>query len=169
VDPKRIYFVGSSCGGYAALRLAELLPDLPACVVPIAGYYPENLAADHNIQTMAQRIKDVPIWAMHCKQDRICTYDRVCDMYNILRKSGNANVQWVDEDTSMPSKSWGKNFHTACKHLRTYPDAFVKKLLGHSKSEPVNVVEYLCQMHAETMNKLIVSRRCHVNDESVSI
>ena len=80
LDPQRIYFVGSSCGGYAILRLAELLPDLPACVVPIAGYYPNIPAVDHNIHTKAKRIKDVPIRPMHFKKDMICSYERVYNM-----------------------------------------------------------------------------------------
>ena len=80
LDPQRIYFVGSSCGGYAILRLAELLPDLPAFVVPIAGYYPNIPAVDHNIHTKAKRIKDVPIRPMHFKKDLRCSYERVSNM-----------------------------------------------------------------------------------------
>eukprot|EP00972_Heterocapsa_arctica_P052447 7716278-Heterocapsa_arctica.AAC.1 len=64
-------------------------------------------------------------------------------------------VDWVDADTTIPRKGWGKNFHSACKYLRTYPETFFQKLLEHSKSEPVNVLEYLCQMRAETLRKLI--------------
>ena len=60
--------------------LAELLPDLPAFVVPIAGYYPNIPAVDHNIHTKAKRIKDVPIRPMHFKKDLICSYECVSNM-----------------------------------------------------------------------------------------
>merc|ERR1712217_59223 len=73
VDCSRIYFLGSSSGGYGVLRLAELLPALPAAVVPMAGYYPEIPREDHKAAVLVQRLEAIPcVWPLHCCWDTLC-------------------------------------------------------------------------------------------------
>lgn len=46
-DPKRICIFGASYGGYAAIRSAEIAPDLYQCTVGYDGVYDLNLLYDH--------------------------------------------------------------------------------------------------------------------------
>merc|ERR1719512_195219 len=98
VDGSRIYFVGASMGGYGVFRLSELLPELPAALVPMAAYYPEMPREDHSGDDMVERIKKVPfIKPYHCREDKICRPDKplVGGLYNRLGTEANVTVEWV--------------------------------------------------------------------------
>jgi predicted esterase len=127
VDPSRIYFVGSSGGGYGVLRLGELLPQLPAAIVPIAGYYPDIPGQDHDPSVLADRLRGTHVWPMHCKRDRLCRLDRpdVQRVYRYLQERNGVQVEWVDPSIA---KGSSKNFHSANKQVLTNPDRFFQKL-----------------------------------------
>merc|ERR1719245_2539861 len=98
VDGSRIYFVGASAGAYGAFRLTELLPELPAALVPMSAYYPEMPREDHRVDHLVERIKEVPlIKPYHCKEDTICRTDRpiVGGLYSKLRIETLVQVEWV--------------------------------------------------------------------------
>lgn len=130
IDASRIYYVGSSGGGYGVLRLAELVPQLPAAVVPMAGYYPVGSSIeDHDVSTLADRLKDVPLlWALHCERDAVCrvTSPHVQTLFTLLSDFGK-EVEWIE-----PSIAKGKNnnFHSAACYVTKYPEHFFRKVLA---------------------------------------
>jgi len=60
IDPKRIYLVGESMGGYGAWEAAVRYPTLWAAVIPLMGGTDSSKAAS---------IKDLPIWTFHAADD----------------------------------------------------------------------------------------------------
>lgn len=148
VDPQRIYFLGSSCGGYAVLRLAELVPDLPAAVVPFAGYYPDMPGQDHDTAELARRLRGVNIWPLHCKEDRLCKLDlpMVSNLYRVLADENGVDVEWVPNSVAKGSQS---NYHSAYNVLLKDPEAFFRKLLGFCRKDTQAPVPYLEQRVGE--------------------
>ena len=127
IDLQRIYFLGSSCGGYAVLRLAELVPDVPACVLPFAGYYPDMPDEDHTIQELANRLQYTQVWPFHCRDDEICRLDNpmVQNLYKILGEQKGLSVEtfveWVDKSVAKGSQS---SCHSAINSFVKKPDFF---------------------------------------------
>lgn len=67
IDPDRIYIGGCSNGGYMTLKLLLLHPDYFAAGFPSAlAYHAEHLT-DKDIR----RIKKIPIWFIHSKDDPV--------------------------------------------------------------------------------------------------
>lgn len=91
VDPDRIYVGGCSNGGYMTLKLLLLYPDYFAAGFPSAlAFYGKNLS-DEDIQ----RIKNVPIWFMHSKDDPVTpAAETVVPTYEKLIKAGAKNVHF---------------------------------------------------------------------------
>lgn len=127
VDPARIYFVGSSAGAYGVLRLAELVPGLPAAVVPISGYYPNVPRQDHDPVAMAERLRDTVLWPMHCWDDAICctTLPEVDGLYRALCIRHGVEVTWV--------YATAPDYHDASRRICDNPDRFCKNLLLHER------------------------------------
>jgi predicted esterase len=150
VDSSRIYFVGSSGGGYAVLRLGELLPQLPAAIVPIAGYYPDIPGQDHDPSVLADRLRGTHVWPMHCKQDRLCRLDRpdVERVYRYLQERNGVEVEWVDPSIA---KGSSKNFHSANKQVLTNPDRFFRKLGQLERPEMQDASVYFRQRLKELL------------------
>ena len=63
VDPKRIYVTGLSLGGEATYRFAIHQPDTFAAIAPLSAF----LYADQI--SMLDRIKSLPVWAIHGADD----------------------------------------------------------------------------------------------------
>ena len=148
VDPRRIYFYGVSAGGYGALRLGELLCDLPAAIVPIAGYYPDMPDRGHCTETMAQRLQRIPhVWPMHCKSDKLCNVEspHVSKAYGRLHDRG-IFVDWIEGSIS---KGSNKNYHSPHQKILKDPNAFFNKLLDHTKANVEDPVVYLHRRIAE--------------------
>lgn len=144
VDPSRIYFNGISAGGYGVLRLAELLPELPAAVAPMAGYYPEMPAEDHDAETMAGRLQQVMLMPMHCELDKVCRLDRpdVYKAYDALFKKSGVMVEMVEPSTASGS---GKSYHSPQKIIFKDPDAFFNRFLLYERPSREDPVVYLRQ------------------------
>lgn len=141
VDPNRIYFVGASSGGYAVLRLAELLSQVPAAVVSMAGYYPDIPEADHDPRVCAERIRHLRLWLMHCKEDKLCRVDspHVCPLYEVLQQSG-LDVHWVEASVA---RGCTKNYHSAHKSAAKDPAGFFAKLGNWTGSSAGDIQTYL--------------------------
>lgn len=78
-DPCRVYLVGFSMGGYGAWELAARHPEMFAAVVPIAGKgNPE----------FAQRLADLPIWAVHGQDDDVVDIEGSRAMVAAIREAG---------------------------------------------------------------------------------
>lgn len=77
-DPKRIYLTGLSMGGFGSWNLATRHPELFAAVVPICG------GGD---PTLAGRLVDVPIWAVHGDADSVVPVELSRTMIDAIRKA----------------------------------------------------------------------------------
>jgi len=84
VDPNRIYVMGASMGGYGAWNFAIRYPDLIAAAVPICG------ACD---PSMANTLKNVPVWAFHGDQDNIVPPSGSKDMIKAIKKIGGTRAR----------------------------------------------------------------------------
>jgi predicted peptidase len=79
LDPDRIYVTGASLGGDAVWDVALAYPERVAAIVPISG---EGDGAD------AARIRDLPAWAFHGREDRVVPASETIEMVNAVRKAG---------------------------------------------------------------------------------
>jgi predicted esterase len=96
VDPKRIYVTGLSMGGEATYRFALNHPDTFAAIAPLAAFDPKyNLAS--GIKPFAlpmQRIKNVPVWAIHGADDKVVSLAAAQSTVDDLKNAGG-NVQFT--------------------------------------------------------------------------
>lgn len=79
VDMDRIYLTGFSMGGFASYNLAMEFPGRFAAIAPIAG------GAD--LQE-AERIKDLPIWALHGDKDTSVKIETDDKLFAAMKKLG---------------------------------------------------------------------------------
>jgi len=145
VDTTRMFFIGASAGGYAVLRLAELLPEVPAAIVPMAGYYPDIPGHDHDVTMLVERLRGVRVWPMHCESDRLCRTElpHVRRLYELLKERLDIEVEWVPEAIARGSHS---NFHSAHQRVFSNPDAFFQQLSQISRPTVAqDLVGYLQQ------------------------
>jgi predicted peptidase len=84
IDPKRVYVMGCSMGGYAAWSFTMRYPDLVAAAVPICG------AGD---PSMAPTLKDTPIWAFHGDKDNIVPVRGSLDMVDAIKGVGGTHMK----------------------------------------------------------------------------
>lgn len=95
IDANRIYVGGCSNGGYMALKLIFLYPDYFAAGYISALAYKSEYIPDSDIQ----KIKNVPIWFVHSKDDRTTIPDlTVVPVFDRLRKAGAKNVHFTYYD-----------------------------------------------------------------------
>jgi len=80
VDEERIYLTGLSMGGYGAWRLVTEEPERFAAVAPICG---------GGIPALAEKFKDVPVWAFHGAKDDIVPLERSQVMVDALKAVGS--------------------------------------------------------------------------------
>jgi len=143
VDTSRIFFAGASAGGYAVLRFAEVLPEVPAAIVPMAGYYPDIYGHDHDVAVLVERLRGVHVWPMHCKSDRLCRLDlpQVGRLYELLRERLGMEVEWVPESLAGGPNS---TCHSAHQRILSNPNAFFQQLCQISRRPVVkDLVGYL--------------------------
>ncbi|MBX2814733.1 MAG: prolyl oligopeptidase family serine peptidase [Saprospiraceae bacterium] len=110
IDPNRIYIGGCSNGGYMTLKLLLEHPDYFAAAFPSAlAYFAENLnPADIN------RIKDIPIWFIHSKDDEVTAADQtVVPVYHMLMEAGAGNVHFsfFDHVVDITNQFGGNDHH----------------------------------------------------------
>lgn len=141
VDPQRIFIQGASCGGYAALRLAQLVPDLCAGVIPVAGYYPKMKG--HSQRALIRDLGDTFLWPMHCEEDKLCQIAsvHVGGLYELLGKKG-VFVQWVDPQIAKGDQR-PLNFHCAHRYILNDIPEFFRVLSEHSRPEMTNAPAYI--------------------------
>ena len=78
IDPKRLYVMGLSMGGYGTWDALQRYPEKFAAAVPICGGGDE---------TAADRIK-APVWAFHGDADGAVPVQRSRNMIEAIRKAG---------------------------------------------------------------------------------
>lgn len=95
IDPSRIYVGGCSNGGYMSLKLILNHPDYFAAGFISALAYNAEFITDQEIQ----KIKNVPIWFIHSKDDNTTKPENtVVPVYNRLMKAGAKNVHFTYYD-----------------------------------------------------------------------
>jgi len=116
IDPKRIYLTGLSLGGEATYRFAIHQPDTFAAVAPLAAWL------DASQVSSLERIKHLPVWAIHGIDDIIVPLAAARIPVDNLRDIGG-NIQFsVLED------------HDHDVWTDTYSDSeFYEWLLEHQK------------------------------------
>ena len=84
VDKDRIYMMGHSMGGHGSNILIQLAPKYFAAIAPSAG---TGLKRTEEFIDPS-KMKDVPIWAFHGDQDKVCPYNRNLKLFNQLKELG---------------------------------------------------------------------------------
>lgn len=105
VDTKRLYVVGYSMGGFGAWEAIQRRPDLFAAAVPACGGGDE---------TLAHRIKRVPVWVFHGARDPIVRVERSRGMIHALISSGG--VPRYTEYPDINHFCWGLAFGDRVLH-----------------------------------------------------
>jgi predicted peptidase len=93
-DPKRIYLIGVSMGGYGAWHLAAKHPEKFAAVVPICGGSPRT--SGDRWTSLAEKIGGTPIWAFHGSDDRVVPPSESRNMVEALRKVDGNRVRYTE-------------------------------------------------------------------------
>lgn len=95
VDLDRIYVGGCSNGGYMALKLVIEYPDFFAAAFPSALAY----RAAYLTEAQVERIKGVPMWFIHSRDDNVTIPDEtVVPVYHKLKEAGAEDVHFTYYD-----------------------------------------------------------------------
>ncbi|WP_409994775.1 dienelactone hydrolase family protein [Blastopirellula marina] len=96
-DSKRVYIVGYSMGGYGTWEFACRYPELVTAIVPVAG------AGD---PAEAEKLRNVPLWAIHGADDHIVPVDGSDKMIEAIRETGGvplySRLKNVGHDALVP-------------------------------------------------------------------
>lgn len=147
IDPKRIYVGGCSNGGYMALKLILEHPEYFAAGYISALAYSNEFITDAQIQ----KIKNVPMWFIHAKEDPTTVADQtVVPLYHRLKAAGakNAHFTFYDHVTDVTGFYGGENYrynahwswiYSHANLARTDYDGSVVKVNGR----PVTIMEWM--------------------------
>lgn len=86
IDPKRIYIMGLSMGGYGTWDAIQRRPETFAAAVPICGGGDKRLA---------EKLVGLPIWAWHGDQDPAINVSRSRDMVEAIRVAAEGATELV--------------------------------------------------------------------------
>jgi predicted peptidase len=100
VDQGRIYLTGISMGGFGTWALASAYPDRFAAIAPICG---------GGKVFMADKLKDVPIWAFHGAKDPLVPLKESEDMVNAIKARGGDAKLTVYPDAG--HDSWTETYN----------------------------------------------------------
>jgi predicted peptidase len=147
IDPSRIYVGGCSNGGYMALKLIFLYPDYFAAGYISALAYKSEYIPESDIQ----KIKNVPIWFVHSKDDKTTVPDlTVVPVFDRLRKAGAKNVHFTyyDQVNDITNFYGGKGFqyngHWSWIYLHeNLPKTDVDGSPVRVNGKPVTIMEWL--------------------------
>lgn len=107
IDPKRIYLIGLSMGGFGSWALAARFPERFAAVVPICG------GGDTG---QAPRLVSVPIWAVHGNVDDVVPVTHSQAMISAIEEAGGSPRFWERADVG--HNSWDAVFRVDSDVLR---------------------------------------------------
>ncbi len=117
-DRDRIYILGHSMGGHGTYILLQLDSGYFAAAAPSAG---TGRAGDEEFID-ASVIKDVPIWAFHGDNDKVCPYEREQKLFAAMeRLGGNMKLTtWAGDGHGVAEKMirGGGNGSTRCSSDR---------------------------------------------------
>jgi predicted peptidase len=107
VDMDRIYILGHSMGGHGTYIITQIDPDYFAAAAPSAG----SGLKDTEEFIDASKIKDIPFWAFHGDQDKVCPIDKDLKVFSEMKKIGG-NMKftiWKGEGHGIPVKNFTYN------------------------------------------------------------
>jgi predicted peptidase len=112
VDQTRIYVTGLSLGGEATYRFALLRPATFAAIAPLSAFVYSS--------PPLERIKDLPVWAIHGADDKIIPLSMAQKPVDVL-KQAEGNVQFTilpdhDHDTWTDTYSDPKFYEWLLQH-----------------------------------------------------
>ena len=79
IDPNRIYLIGMSLGAYGVWYTAIKYPEFFAAIMPLCGGGDANKVC---------KIKHIPVWIFHGKEDKIVSPEKSKIMADALEKCG---------------------------------------------------------------------------------
>lgn len=89
VDSKRVYLIGGSNGGYMTVNLLLARKELFAAGVPICEAYASKWIDENQLE----KLKDVPLWFVHAKNDPVVLYEKTAEaLVKRLEKIGHSNI-----------------------------------------------------------------------------
>jgi predicted esterase len=147
IDPKRIYVGGCSNGGYMSLKLIMEHPDYFAAGYISALAYSNEFITDAQIQ----KIKNVPMWFVHSKDDPTTLADQtIVPLYSRLKAAGAKNIVFTlyDHVTDITGFFGGENYRYNGHWSWIYSHANVARtdLDGSPvliNGKPVTIMEWL--------------------------
>lgn len=147
IDPDRIYVGGCSNGGYMSLKLILEHPNYFAAGFISALAYNNEFISDAQVQ----KIKNVPIWFVHSKDDMTTKADEtVVPLFKRLRDAGAKNVHfsYYNHVTDITGFYGGKDYqypghwswiYSHANVARTDFDGSLVKINGR----PVSIMEWM--------------------------
>jgi len=151
VDRDRIYILGHSMGGHGTYILIQIDPGYFAAAAPSAG---SGLRRTEEFIDPAV-IKDVPIWAFHGDNDKVCPIERDRKVFAEMQKlRGNMKLTtWAGDGHGVAEKmiTGGDNGSTQLSSDRCDPEPdFLKWLFSQKRSPRQNRGR---QARRRTLNK----------------
>jgi predicted peptidase len=136
VNMNRIYIIGHSMGGEGTYRIIQIDPDYFAAAAPSAG---SGLARAEDFID-ASIIKDIPIWAFHGDQDRVCPIEKDQKIFAQMQEIGS-NMKlttWKGDGHGIPVKNitGGDNGITQLSSDRCDPEPDYLKWLFAQQRTP---------------------------------
>jgi poly(3-hydroxybutyrate) depolymerase len=138
IDPDRIYVGGCSNGGYMSLKLIMLHPDYFAAGFISALAYKSEFISDSELE----RIKDVPLWFIHSKDDETTRPEEtVVPVYNRLKSLGAKDIHfsYFDHVTDITGDYGGQAYHYSGHWSWIY--SHTNKAILNSQGQPVESLE----------------------------
>jgi predicted peptidase len=89
IDPSRIYLTGFSMGGRGVWDCATEYPDMFAAVSALSGF---------SCYLRAAKMKNVPSWTFHGKQDHVVPFEESWKMVNALMESDGVKPRFTVMD-----------------------------------------------------------------------
>ena len=135
VDMNRIYILGHSMGGHGTYILIQIDTRYFAAAAPSAG---SGLRSTEEFIDAAV-IKDIPIWAFHGDNDKVCPYERDRKLFAEMEElKGNMKLTtWAGDGHGVAEKmiTGADNGSTRLSSDRCDPEPeFLKWLFSHSRS-----------------------------------
>ncbi len=147
IDASRIYIGGCSNGGYMTLKLLLLHPDYFAAAYISSLAYQAEYISDEDMQ----KIKNIPIWFVHSKDDETTKPDQtVLPVYHRLMAAGAKNVHFsfYDHVNDITNLYGGKGYiypgHWSWVYLHeNLPRQDFNGSLVKVNGKPVTIMEWM--------------------------
>ena len=118
IDPERIYLTGLSMGGRGTFIVASKLSETFAAIMPLSPHH-----QPYSYLSLAESVKDIPIWMSHSDVDLISSYDMAKQMEKRL----------IDLDANILFRTENGVGHSGWEGI--YSDSYVIKWLLSWKKE----------------------------------